>query len=60
MSDEHRQGLTNVYGEQLRAYLRDMGVDVELLDMVDRNSATRQRTELQQADWQRLGLVTSP
>ena len=43
VSEERRQGLSVQYGEQLRRYLRDMGVEPELVDIVDRNSeATRQ------------------
>ena len=48
--------------QQLRAYvdyLRDMGVDTELLDMVDRNTAEQRVTEVQPSDWTRLHLVTS-
>jgi hypothetical protein len=33
-----REGLTARFGEQFRRYLRDMGVETELLDIVDRNS----------------------
>jgi hypothetical protein len=59
VSDEHREGLTAVYGEQFRVYLHEMGVDTELLDIVDRNSAQRHATEVPQADWTRLNLVTA-
>jgi hypothetical protein len=60
VSDDRRQGLTAVYGEQLRTYLRDMGVDTELVDISDRVTQPRRATELAPADWQRLKLVTSP
>jgi hypothetical protein len=36
-----------------------MGVDTELLDIVDRNSEQRHATEVPQGDWARLHLVTS-
>lgn len=59
VSDEHRDGLTAIYGEQFSLYLREMGVDAELLDIVDRNSEQRHVSEVPQADWARLHLVTS-
>jgi hypothetical protein len=59
VSDEHRDNLTTIYGEQFRVYLREMGVDTELLDIVDRNSEQRHATEVPQGDWARLHLVTS-
>jgi hypothetical protein len=46
MSDEAREGLKVRHGELFRLYLREMGVEPELLDMVDRNWASRQVTEL--------------
>jgi len=59
VSEEHRESLTVIFGEQFRVYLREMGVDTELLDMVDRNSAKQRATELSPSDWARLHLVTS-
>lgn len=59
VSDEHRESLTSIYGEQFRVYLREMGVDTELLDIVDRNSAEQHATEVPRADWARLHLVTA-
>jgi hypothetical protein len=59
VSDAHREGLASRYGEQFRMYLRDMGVDPVLLDIVDKNSEQRRKTELQAADWQRLNIVTA-
>jgi hypothetical protein len=59
VSDEHREGLTVAYGEQFRVYLREMGVDTELLDIVDRNSEQHRATEVPLADWTRLHLVTT-
>jgi hypothetical protein len=60
VSDEHRESLTVIFGEQFRLYLREMGIDTELLDVVDRNNAERRATEVPQTDWKRLHLVTSP
>jgi hypothetical protein len=37
-----------------------MGIDTELLDVVDRNNAARHATEVPPADWTRLHLVTGP
>jgi len=59
VSDERRQGLTVRFGELFRIYLRDMGVDTELLDIVDRNSESRRRIELPPPDWIRLRIVTA-
>jgi hypothetical protein len=59
VSDERRAGLTTLFGEQFRLYLKEMGVQPELLDIVDRNSETRHETDLPAADWKRLGIVTA-
>jgi hypothetical protein len=59
VSDEHRESLTTIYGEQFRVYLREMGVDTELLDIVDRNNAKAHATEVSPSDWTRLHLVTA-
>ncbi|MGA2292491.1 hypothetical protein [Bradyrhizobium sp.] len=58
ISDEAREGLTVRHGELFRLYLREMGVEPELLDMVDRNWASRQVTELPPSEWARLRIVT--
>ena len=58
VSDERRQGLTTLYGEQFRVYLKEMGVQPELLDIVDKNSEMRRETELPASDWKRLGIAT--
>ena len=59
VSDERREGLTVRFGELFRIYLRDMGVEPELLDIVDRNSESRRQTELRPAEWIRLRIVTA-
>jgi hypothetical protein len=59
VSDEHRESLTMIFGEQFRLYLREMGVDTELLDIVDHNSAERRATEVPPSDWTRLHIVTT-
>ena len=59
VSDERREGLTARFGELFRIYLRDMGVDPELLDIVDRNSESRRQIELPPSEWTRLRIVTT-
>jgi hypothetical protein len=59
VSDERREGLTVRFGEQFRIYLREMGVEPELLDIVDRNSDSRRQTELPPSEWTRLRIVTA-
>jgi hypothetical protein len=59
VSDERREGLTTLFGEQFRVYLREMGVDTELLDIVDRNMAQQHATEVPASDWTRLHIVTT-
>ena len=59
VSDERRQGLTTLFGEQFRLYLREMNVDPALLDIVDKNSEARRESELPASDWKRLGIVTA-
>jgi hypothetical protein len=57
--DERRQGLTVRFGELYRIYLREMGVETELIDIVDRNSEAHRETELPPTEWLRLHLVTA-
>jgi hypothetical protein len=59
VSDERRAGLTELFGQQFRLYLREMGVDPELIDIIDRNSETGRATEIPPSDWTRLRIVTS-
>ena len=59
VSEERREGLTVRFGELYRLYLRDMGVDTELLDIVDRNSESHRKTELPASEWLRLHIVTA-
>ena len=58
VSDERREGLTARFGEQFRMYARDMGIDPELFDIVDRNSESRRQTEMPPSEWLRLHIVT--
>jgi hypothetical protein len=59
VSDEHRESLTAIFGQQYRVYLREMGVDTELIDIVDRNTEQHHATELPPSDWTRLHIVTA-
>ena len=59
VSDERREGLTTIFGEQFRIYLRDMGVEQELLDIVDKNSQAHRQTEIPPSEWLRLRIVTA-
>ncbi|MEP6838935.1 MAG: hypothetical protein ABJA75_12835 [Bradyrhizobium sp.] len=59
VSEERREGLTARFGELYRIYLRDMGVDTELLNIVEHNSESHRQTELPASEWLRLHIVTS-
>jgi hypothetical protein len=59
VSKDEREGASTRFGELFRIYLRDMGVDTELLDIVDRNSEARRQTDLPSAEWIRLRIVTA-
>ncbi|CCE01760.1 hypothetical protein [Bradyrhizobium sp. STM 3809] len=60
VSAEHRAGLTTYYSGQARLYLREMGIDPGILDIVDRNWADRKRpTDVPPSAWLKFGLVTS-
>ena len=59
VSEERRQGLTALFGNQFRRYLKEMGVEPELLDIIDRNSEANRVTEMPPSEWLRLHIVTS-
>ena len=58
VSKDERVGATQRFDELFRIYLRDMGVEIELLDIVDKNSDVRRRIELPPSEWTRLRIVT--
>lgn len=58
VSRDERVGATARFDELFRIYLRDMGVETELLDIVDKTSDVRRRIELPPSEWTRLRLVT--
>jgi hypothetical protein len=57
--DDVRESLTAYYGDRFRLYLRQMGVEPELIDIVARNSDTRRISELPPSEWTRLRIVTA-
>jgi hypothetical protein len=59
VSKDEREGASMRFGELFRIYLRDMGIETELLDIVDRNSQARRQTDLPSAEWMRLRIVTA-
>jgi hypothetical protein len=59
VSEERREGLTARFGELFRIYLREMGVEPELLDIIDRNSESRRQTDLPSSEWTRLRIVSA-
>jgi hypothetical protein len=59
ISRDEQEGASTRFGELFRIYLRDMGVETELLDIVDRNSEARHQTVLPPAEWMRLRIVTA-
>jgi hypothetical protein len=59
VSDEHREGLTARFSEKFRLYLREMGVEPELLDIIDSNPDPRRGIELPPSEWTRLRIVTA-
>jgi hypothetical protein len=59
VSDERRENLTAKFGEQFRMYLRDMGVESELLDIIDRNPQSGRPIEMPPSEWLRLHIVTA-
>jgi hypothetical protein len=59
VSEERREGLTALFGEQFRLYLRALGVDTELLDVVGKSSQSGRHIEIPPSEWMRLHLVTA-
>ena len=58
VSKDGRDGAAARFDELFRIYLRDMGVETELLDIVDKTSDVRRRIELPPSEWTRLRIVT--
>jgi hypothetical protein len=58
ITPETSQGLRGYYDDQLSLYLAQMGVNPQLVDIMDRDSKTHRATPLSNNDWLKLGLVT--
>lgn len=58
VSAEQRESLTTHFGEQYRKYLHDMGVEPELIDIVDRIPEGGRPVQVPPSDWARLHIVT--
>jgi hypothetical protein len=54
-----RDALTIGRDQEYRAYLGEVGVDPEVMDIVDQNSGLKRSTLVPETDWTRLHLVTS-
>ena len=59
VSNDRREGLTVLFGEQFRLYLREMDADPALLDIVEKDSQSHRQTELPPPEWMRLRIVTA-
>jgi hypothetical protein len=59
VSSEGRQELQAHYGDQFRLYLTQMGVQPEVVDIIDRNSENHRATRLSSSEWLRLGIATA-
>ena len=57
--EDVRESLTAHFGEKFRLYFSAMGVEPELVDIVDRNTEARRATELPPSEWTRLRIVTA-
>src|SRR5581483_608821 len=58
VSQDTRQGLHTYYDEQIELYLSQMGVNPQIVDIIDRDNKTGRSTQLSNSDWLKLGLVT--
>jgi len=58
VSQKARDTLPDRFGEQFRKYLRDMGVETELLDIVDRQAESKRSVEMPPSEWTRLHIIT--
>jgi hypothetical protein len=58
LAAEQREALMAHFGEQFRMYLRDMGVEPGMFDIVERNSESGRAIEMPPAEWLRLRIVT--
>ena len=59
VSKDERAGATTRFDELFRIYLREMGVETEVLDIAERTSDVRRPIELPASEWSRLHIVTA-
>jgi hypothetical protein len=60
VSEERREGLAALFTKQFRAYLREMGVEETLVDLMEQSAASARRIDVPPSDWTRLHLITAP
>ncbi|HUC49613.1 MAG TPA: hypothetical protein VMA30_09535 [Xanthobacteraceae bacterium] len=58
LTQESSRGLRSYYDDQLGLYLAQMGVNPQIVDIIDHDSKIHRATPLSNNDWLRLGLVT--
>jgi hypothetical protein len=58
VSPEHTYGLTDRYSEQFRIYLREMGVNPEVVDIMGASTLADRPRRLSRDDWMRLRIAT--
>jgi hypothetical protein len=57
ISDVRRTALTIGLDQEFRTYLRDVGVETEVMDIIDQDSGLKRSTLVPETDWTRLHLV---
>jgi hypothetical protein len=60
VAPEQRESLTTIFGEQYRKYLLEMGVEPELVDIIDAIGEGGRPIVMPSSDWARLHIVTPP
>ncbi|MCK1273761.1 hypothetical protein IVB46_00695 [Bradyrhizobium sp. 61] len=60
VAPEQRESLTAIFGEQYRKYLLEMGVEPELVDIIDAIGEGGRPVVMPSSDWARLHIVTPP
>ena len=53
-----KQNLATYYDDQIELYLAQMGVNPQIVDIMDHNAKAKRATQLSNSDWLRLGIVT--
>lgn len=60
VSAEHREGLTEYYGDRTRKYLTEMGLAPDIIDIVDAIGERGRPEILPPNEWARMHIVTPP